>query len=109
VPLEDALRVPRLTRDLQLTIWALLLRGQRDIVLDLAHVTRIDAAGVGELIRAYNMTAAAEGSLRVVRATEWVREVLERVGVFELLSGSRIHMAGDRAPDKGDRTLPTTR
>jgi anti-anti-sigma regulatory factor len=101
VPLEDALRVPRLTRDLQLTIWALLLRGQRDIVLDLAHVTRIDAAGVGELIRAYNMTVAAEGSLRIVHATTWVREVLERVQLFDLLSGSVRQVAN--APDEPAR------
>jgi anti-anti-sigma regulatory factor len=88
VPLEDSLRVPLLTRDLQNTVRALLLRGERDIVLDLARVTRIDAAGVGELIRAYNMSTAADGSLRIVHATEWVREVLERLQLFELLSGS---------------------
>ena len=88
VPLEDSLRAPLLTRDLQNTVWALLLRGERDIVLDLARVTRIDAAGVGELIRAYNMSTAADGSLRIVHATEWVREVLERLQLFELLSGS---------------------
>ena len=88
VPLEDSLRVPLLTRDLQNTVRALLLRGERDIVLDLARVSRIDAAGVGELIRAYKMSIAADGSLRIVHATEWVREVLERLQLFELLSGS---------------------
>ena len=88
VLLEDSLRLPLLTRDVQNTVRALLLRGERDIVLDLAGVTRIDAAGVGELIRAYNMATAAGGSLRIVHASEWVREVLERVQLFELLSGS---------------------
>jgi anti-anti-sigma regulatory factor len=88
VPLEDSLRAPLLTGDLQNTVRALLLRGERDIVLDLARVSRIDAAGVGELIRAYNMSIAADGSLRIVHATEWVREVLERLQLFELLSGS---------------------
>ena len=88
LPLEDSLRVPLLTRELQHTLWALLLRGERHIVLDLAPVTRIDAAGVGELIRAYNMATAAEGSLRIVHAAERVREVLERVHLFQLLSGA---------------------
>ena len=88
VPLEDSLRLPLLTRDVQNRVRALVLRGERYIVLDLARVTRIDAAGVGELIRAYNMATAAGGSLRIVHASEWVREVLERVQLFELLSGS---------------------
>ena len=70
------------------SVLGLLLHGERDIVLDLACVARIDAAGVGELIRAYNTSAAAGGSLRIVHATRWVREVLERVQLFELLSGS---------------------
>jgi anti-anti-sigma factor len=64
------------------------MRGERDIVLDLARVSKIDAAGVGELVRAYNMSRAADGALRIVHATQWVREVLERVQLFELLSGS---------------------
>ena len=88
VHVSDSLRVPLLTRGLQNTVLGLLLRGERDVVLDLTRVTRIDAAGVGELIRAYNLSAAAGGSLRIVHATPWVREVLERVQLFELLSGS---------------------
>jgi len=87
VHVNDSLRVPLLTRGLQNTVLGLLLRGERDILLDLHRVTRIDAAGVGELIRAYNMSAAAGGSLRIVHATPWVREILERVQLFELLSG----------------------
>jgi anti-anti-sigma regulatory factor len=88
VHVSDSLRVPLLTRGLQNTVLGLLLRGEQDIVLDLTRVTRIDAAGVGELIRAYNLSAAAGGSLQIVHATPWVREVLERVQLFELLSGS---------------------
>lgn len=56
-------------------------------MLDLAQVSRIDAAGVGELVRVYNMAAAAHGTLRIVHATPWVRSILERTGVFDLLSG----------------------
>jgi anti-sigma B factor antagonist len=88
VYVEDALRVPLLTRALRKRIRTLLQGGERAIVLDLARVSRIDAAGVGELVRAYNMTTTANGVLRVVHATRWVREILQRVGLFELLSGS---------------------
>jgi anti-anti-sigma regulatory factor len=61
-------------------------RGGRDIVLDLSSVSRIDAGGVGELVRAYNIAYAMDGSLRIVNATKWVRETLERVDPFDLLS-----------------------
>jgi anti-anti-sigma factor len=54
--------------------------------LDLSQVSRIDAAGVGELVRAYNMAVAVNGQLRITHATAWVREVLELVGIHDLLS-----------------------
>jgi anti-anti-sigma factor len=86
VPVEGPLRVPvnRAVRD---NVRALLRQGERVIVLDLAAVTRIDAAGVGELVRAFNMAAAVNGRLRITNASPWVSEVLERAGVFDLLTG----------------------
>ena len=86
VPVEGPLRVP-VNRAVRANVRALLRRGERMIVLDLAAVTRIDAAGVGELVRALNMTAAVNGRLRITNASPWVRNVLERAGVFDLLSG----------------------
>jgi anti-anti-sigma factor len=59
-------------------------------MLDLARVSRIDAAGVGELVRAYNMTTAAGGVLRIVNATTMVRELLELAGLFELMGGESV-------------------
>lgn len=85
---RGALRAPR-HGDLRHEVRARLGRGDRGIVLDLARVPSIDAAGVGELVRAYNMTTAADGVLRVVHPTPWVREILERAGLFDLLSASR--------------------
>jgi anti-anti-sigma factor len=85
VVVEGPLRVPE-TRWLRRRIRAHLRRGERTIVLDLARVSRIDAAGVGELVRAYNMATRAGGTLRIVHATSWVREILERVGLFGVLS-----------------------
>ena len=86
VAVEGPLRVP-VNRALRDNVRALLRRGERTIVLDLAEVTRIDAAGVGELVRAFNLTAAVNGRLRITNASPWVREVLERAGVFDLLTG----------------------
>ena len=60
VYLQGALRAP-LDGELRRTVRGLLRRGDRLIVLDLAGVRRIDAAGVGELVRAYNMPCVQRG------------------------------------------------
>jgi anti-anti-sigma factor len=85
VYLQGALRAP-LDAELRRTVCGLLRRGERLIVVDLAGVRRIDAAGVGELVRAYNMAVAAQGGLRIVHSTTWVREIVQRVGLFEILT-----------------------
>jgi anti-anti-sigma factor len=91
---EDPLRLP-LGRSLRHNVDALLRRGERRIVLDLSAVSRIDAAGVGELIRTFNMAAAVNGALRIVNATPWVRELLQRAHLFDLLSSAvPIHSSG---------------
>jgi anti-anti-sigma factor len=64
----------------------LLHRGERTIVLSLARVTTLDAAGVGELVRAHNMAAAANGRLRITNTTDTVRTVLDRLGLLDVLS-----------------------
>ena len=85
VRVEGSLRVP-VSRALRREVRALLRRGARAIVVDLAAVSRIDAAGVGELIRAFNMTAAVDGALRIANASAWVRQILELIELFDLLS-----------------------
>jgi anti-anti-sigma factor len=65
---------------------ALLGAGERAIVLDLTHVPSIDAAGVGQLVRAYNMTAAVNGALRIAHPNARVREMLRRASLLGLLS-----------------------
>jgi len=86
VHINDALRTP-VSRALRHSVHELLRRGERRIVVDLSALSKIDAAGVGELIRAFNMTAAVNGGLRVVNTTAWVREILERAQLFKLLAG----------------------
>ena len=86
--LVGALQAP-LTGELRHMVHALLRRGKRTIVLDLAGVSSIDAAGVGQLVRAYNVTRAAHGGLRIVNATAWVREILQRASLFHVMSAGR--------------------
>jgi anti-anti-sigma factor len=65
-------------------------RGARTIVLDVARVSKVDAAGIGELVRAYNVAVAGNGVLRIVNTNPWVRELLERVGLFGRLHAGAI-------------------
>jgi anti-anti-sigma factor len=76
--------------DLRHGVKVLLRSGQRRIVLDIARVSKIDAAGVGELVRAYNMARAVNGTVHVENATAWVREVIERVGLGDHLFRDRM-------------------
>jgi len=88
--LEGPLRIP-LNEDLRQNVRTLLRRGERVIVLDLSGVPKIDAAGIGELVRVYRMAKDANGMLQIARATGWVREILQRVGLFDILSrGARL-------------------
>jgi anti-anti-sigma factor len=101
--IEGPLHAP-VNRELRHRIRTLLRRGERTIVLDLARVPRIDAAGVGELVRAYNMTIAPNGVLKIVHASAWVREILERVGLLAVLTGSRRDERRDTAASAGSPT-----
>jgi len=67
-------------------VQALLHRGDRTILLSLARVSDIDAAGVGELVRAYNMTVAANGFLRITQISGKARQLLDQVGLLDLLT-----------------------
>jgi len=86
VHVEDPLRTP-VSRALHHNVRELLRRGERRIVLDMSAVSHIDAGGVGELVRALNMTADMHGILRIANATRWVRELLERAHLLDLLGG----------------------
>jgi anti-anti-sigma factor len=83
-------RWPRLpfTDELPQIVRALLRRGEGTIVLDLACVSNIDAAGIGELVRAYNITIAGNGTLRIANTNRRVREMLERVGLYDHLNAA---------------------
>jgi anti-anti-sigma factor len=84
--LDGPLREP-LDDELRRGVRGLLGRGARTIVVDLARVPAIDAAGLGEIVRAYTLTAAPGGALQIVHAAPWVQEMLERAGLYEILTG----------------------
>ncbi len=85
VTVTGALRAP-VAPELSRTLEALIRRGERRVLLDLRAVDHIDAAGVGELVRAFNVTRAAGGTLRVAHANSRVRRVLQIAGLLTLLT-----------------------
>jgi anti-anti-sigma factor len=85
VELEGVLRAP-VSRELRWRVESLLARGRRCIVLDLANVTDLDAAGLGELVQVYTLAAAVEGELWIRNTTGRARELLDLAGLFEILS-----------------------
>lgn len=88
----ETLRVP-LTFELGLRVQALLDWGERHIVLDLSRLSRMDAAGAGELVRVFNMALAAGARLEIIRPERRVRELLDSLGLLSLLS------CGARGPE----------
>jgi anti-anti-sigma factor len=83
--LEGDLRAP-VTLELRRGVEALLRRGRRCILLDVANVTDLDAAGLGELVRVYTLAAAARSELWVRNTTPRARKLLDLAGLFEVLS-----------------------
>ena len=82
---EGALRAP-VNNALSQGVADLLRQGRTHIVLELSQLDEIDAAGVGEIIRLFNMTSASGGVLELVHARRHVRRILEVAGVWRLLT-----------------------
>jgi anti-sigma B factor antagonist len=85
VRLDGVLQAP-IDDELIERVHELLVRGQRHILLDLAAVSDLDAAGVGELVRVHNLAAAANGEVRIVHPEPKTRELLGRLGLLTVLN-----------------------
>ena len=67
----------------------LVRRGQRFVILDVAGVPYLDAAGIGEILRCHRRVRAAGGRLVLVAASPKVQEIL------------RLSMVSDQVPTIG--------
>ena len=84
VQVEGPLRTP-VSPSLRQDVLARLARGERTLVINLAGVNDIDAAGVGELVRIFNMAIAEGAVLRLTHVAPRIREMLRRLGLSLLL------------------------
>ena len=108
VRVGGSLRAP-VGLELRRQVEDLLRRGQRALVIDLAHVADLDAAGIGELAHLYREALAADAALRLANAGERVRRLLDRAGLLELLSQDPAARRSALEPGRrlrGHRTAP---
>jgi anti-sigma B factor antagonist len=82
------LRAPAHTMLLR-RVEARLARGERRLVLDLGGLSEIDAAGLGELVRAFNRTTAAGGVLEITRPNRRVRALLDATCLSAVLTSAQ--------------------
>jgi anti-sigma B factor antagonist len=85
IAVDGAMRVPNDSR-LMPRVHAAIRSGARRVRLDLSRLSSIDAAGVGELVAAFNATKAVGGVLDIAHADRRVRRVLEVTGLYTLLT-----------------------
>lgn len=55
------------------------------VIIDLSRVTKIDSAGLGQLMSCYSHLVRNQGSLKVVNATPEVRKMLDMTGISTLI------------------------
>jgi len=87
---EGALRHP-VSRELRHQVAALVGLGERQILVDLTRLSDIDAAGVGELVRAFNITRNAGGVLQIANANRRVRQILQASGLSRVMNVSPLY------------------
>lgn len=55
------------------------------VIIDLSRVTKIDSAGLGQLMGCYSHLVRNEGAMKIVNARPEVRKILDMTGISVLL------------------------
>src|ERR1022692_1471482 len=55
------------------------------VIIDLSRVTRIDSAGLGQLMSCYSHLVKNRGAMKIVNATPEVRKVMDMTGITSLI------------------------
>ena len=74
--IEGNLRIGEGSTVLQKAIRRLLEEGQKQILLNLAHVVYIDSSGLGELVAAHVALRKSGGQIKLLHLTQRVRELM---------------------------------
>ena len=73
------------------------------VIIDLSRVTRIDSAGLGQLMSCYSHLVRNQGSLKVVNAAPEIRKLLDMTGLSTLIPAFSDESEAVRSFDKPDR------
>ncbi|MDE3197685.1 MAG: STAS domain-containing protein, partial [Acidobacteriota bacterium] len=60
-------------------------QSDKRVIIDLGRVTRIDSAGLGQLMSCYSHLVRNQGSLKVLNASPEVRKVMDMTGISTLI------------------------
>lgn len=63
----------------------LIAQGQMKVVLNLAGVTFMDSAGIGELVSGYVSATNKKGNLKLCQLTKRIRDLLQVTRLFNVL------------------------
>ncbi len=55
------------------------------VIIDLSRVTKIDSAGLGQLMSCYSHLVRNQGALKVLNATPEVKKILDMTGISTLI------------------------
>ena len=55
------------------------------VIIDLSRVTKIDSAGLGQLMSCYSHLVRNQGALKVVNAAPEIRKILDMTGISTLI------------------------
>ena len=55
------------------------------VIIDLGRVTKIDSAGLGQLMSCYSHLVRNQGSLKVLNATPEIKKLLDMTGISSLI------------------------
>ena len=59
------------------------------VIIDLSRVTRIDSAGLGQLMSCYSHLVRNHGSMKIVNVTPEVKKVMDMTGISTLIPAYR--------------------
>jgi anti-anti-sigma factor len=72
------------------------------VIIDLSRVTKIDSAGLGQLMGCYSHLVRNAGSMKILNARPEVRRLLDMTGISALLPNYRDEMDAMRSFDEAE-------
>ena len=74
ITLAGKLMLGNESAEIETLVPGLLERGQRDIIFDIAGVSRVDSTGIGRFIFSYNKIQQAGGRMAITGASQLLRD-----------------------------------